>query len=247
MSSNDLRSTCSHLRSRLHVAGDKGWGARDAGGSPWTCVSARSAVPRPRRHAPFTRNGVLTYVHHQQAAAHACGHGRHRGDRGPRARRLRCPRRRRRTGGSAAASSCVDTSGDTVKVGLLNSLSGTMAISEVTVRDSLHAGRSRRSTPPAACSARRSSRSSEDGASDWPTFAEKAEKLITQDKVAAVFGGWTSASRKAMLPVFERQQGAAVLPGAVRGPGGVAEHLLHRRDHQPADHPGPGLPQGARA
>jgi urea transport system substrate-binding protein len=43
----------------------------------------------------------------------------------------------------------------------------------------------------------------EDGASDWPTFAEKAEKLIDQDKVAVVFGGWTSASRKAMLPVFE--------------------------------------------
>src|SRR5690606_27840741 len=44
----------------------------------------------------------------------------------------------------------------------------------------------------------------EDGASDWPTFAEKATKLIRQDKVATVFGGWTSASRKAMLPVFER-------------------------------------------
>jgi urea transport system substrate-binding protein len=43
----------------------------------------------------------------------------------------------------------------------------------------------------------------EDGASDWPTFAEKATKLIDQDKVAVVFGGWTSASRKAMLPVFE--------------------------------------------
>ena len=43
----------------------------------------------------------------------------------------------------------------------------------------------------------------EDGASDWPTFAEKAQKLIESDKVAVVFGGWTSASRKAMLPVFE--------------------------------------------
>jgi urea transport system substrate-binding protein len=43
----------------------------------------------------------------------------------------------------------------------------------------------------------------EDGASDWPTFAEKAQKLIDQDQVAVVFGGWTSASRKAMLPVFE--------------------------------------------
>ena len=44
---------------------------------------------------------------------------------------------------------------------------------------------------------------SEDGASDWPTFAEKSQKLIDADKVAVVFGGWTSASRKAMLPVYE--------------------------------------------
>ena len=43
----------------------------------------------------------------------------------------------------------------------------------------------------------------EDGASDWPTFAEKSQKLIDSDKVAVVFGGWTSASRKAMLPVYE--------------------------------------------
>ena len=44
---------------------------------------------------------------------------------------------------------------------------------------------------------------SEDGASDWPTFAEKSQKLIDSDNVAVVFGGWTSASRKAMLPVYE--------------------------------------------
>ena len=60
-----------------------------------------------------------------------------------------------------------------------------------------------------------------------------------------MFGGWTSASRKAMKPVFEGNDGAAVLPGAVRGPRGVAEHLLHRRDDEPADHPGARLPQGA--
>ena len=85
----------------------------------------------------------------------------------------------------------------------------------------------------------------EDGASDWPTFAEKAEKLLTVDEVAVVFGGWTSASRKAMLPVFEGLDGPALLPGAVRGPRGLAEHLLHRRHHQPADHPGARLPEGA--
>ncbi|WP_230273399.1 transporter substrate-binding protein [Deinococcus sp. 6YEL10] len=55
----------------------------------------------------------------------------------------------------------------------------------------------------AASSARAQGTVKEDGASDWPTFATKAEKLLTQDKVAIVLGGWTSASRKSMLPVFE--------------------------------------------
>ena len=101
-----------------------------------------------------------------------------------------------------SATSCVDTSGDTVKVGMLNSLSGTMAISEVTVRDSIQlaidqinasGGVLGKQIEPVA----------EDGASTPATFAEKAEKLISSDCVAAVFGGWTSSSRKAMLPVFE--------------------------------------------
>ncbi|MNH93576.1 Aliphatic amidase expression-regulating protein [compost metagenome] len=52
----------------------------------------------------------------------------------------------------------------------------------------------------------------EDGASDWPTFAEKAKKLLQKDKVAVVFGGWTSASRKAMLPVFEQNKGLLFYP-----------------------------------
>src|SRR4051812_45106208 len=57
----------------------------------------------------------------------------------------------------------------------------------------------------------------EDGASDWPTFAEKAEKLLTVDDVAAVFGGWTSASRKAMLPVFEGNNGLLFYPVQYEG------------------------------
>jgi len=57
----------------------------------------------------------------------------------------------------------------------------------------------------------------EDGASDWPTFAEKARKLLSQDKVAAVFGGWTSASRKAMLPVFEELNGLLWYPVQYEG------------------------------
>jgi urea transport system substrate-binding protein len=57
----------------------------------------------------------------------------------------------------------------------------------------------------------------EDGASDWPTFAEKAQKLIKKDKVATVFGGWTSASRKAMLPVFEANKALLWYPVQYEG------------------------------
>ena len=52
----------------------------------------------------------------------------------------------------------------------------------------------------------------EDGASDWPTFAEKSKKLIDQDQVPVVFGGWTSASRKAMLPVNESKDAFLYYP-----------------------------------
>jgi urea transport system substrate-binding protein len=91
---------------------------------------------------------------------------------------------------------------DGIKVGLLHSLSGTMAISETTVVDAemlaieeinAAGGVLGKQIVPVQ----------EDGASDWPTFAEKAAKLIDQDQVVTVFGCWTSASRKAVLPVFE--------------------------------------------
>jgi urea transport system substrate-binding protein len=117
---------------------------------------------------------------------------------------------------------CVDDPGssaggsDTIKVGILHSLSGTMAISEVTVRDAellaieeinAAGGVLGKKIEPVV----------EDGASDWPTFAEKAQKLISQDKVATVFGGWTSASRKAMLPVFERNKALLWYPVQYEG------------------------------
>ncbi|HVB35519.1 MAG TPA: urea ABC transporter substrate-binding protein [Patescibacteria group bacterium] len=91
----------------------------------------------------------------------------------------------------------------TVKVGVLQSLTGTMAISEVTVKnaeilaiDQLNAqgGVLGKKIVPVI----------EDGASDPAIFAQKAQQLIQQDKVVTVFGGWTSASRKAMLPVFQQ-------------------------------------------
>ncbi|MEA2500852.1 MAG: urea transport system substrate-binding protein [Actinomycetota bacterium] len=103
-----------------------------------------------------------------------------------------------------------------IKVGVLHSLSGTMAISEVSVRDAellaideinARGGVLGKQLVPSV----------EDGASDWPTFAEKAQKLISVNGVAAVFGGWTSASRKAMLPVFERNKSLLYYPVQYEG------------------------------
>lgn len=127
--------------------------------------------------------------------------------------------------GSSSDESSADTGtsasstaggGETIRVGILHSLSGTMAISEVTVRDSellaideinRAGGVLGKQIEPVV----------EDGASDWPTFAEKAQKLISEDRVAATFGGWTSASRKAMLPVFERNRALLFYPVQYEG------------------------------
>ncbi|WP_422774431.1 urea ABC transporter substrate-binding protein [Plantactinospora sp. WMMC1484] len=107
-------------------------------------------------------------------------------------------------------------SGSTIKVGILHSLSGTMAISEVTVRDAeLLAIEEINAT--GGVLGKKIEPVVEDGASDWPTFAEKAQKLISQDRVATVFGGWTSASRKAMLPVFERNRALLWYPVQYEG------------------------------
>lgn len=105
---------------------------------------------------------------------------------------------------------------ETVNVGVLHSLTGTMSISEVSVRDaSLMAieeinaagGVLGKQLVPIV----------EDGASDWPTFAEKAKKLLQKDKAAVIFGGWTSSSRKAMLPVIEENKGLLFYPVQYEG------------------------------
>lgn len=92
--------------------------------------------------------------------------------------------------------------GDTIKVGILHSLSGTMAISETTVVDAEELA-IKEINAAGGVLGRQIVAVKEDGASDWDTFAEKAEKLIDQDQVSVVFGCWTSASRKKVLPVFE--------------------------------------------
>lgn len=116
----------------------------------------------------------------------------------------------------ASAEAPAAEESETIKVGILHSLSGTMAISEVSVKDATllaieeinaAGGIMGKMIEPII----------EDGASDWPTFAEKARKLIQQDGVAVVFGCWTSASRKAVLPVFEELNGLLFYPVQYEG------------------------------
>lgn len=96
-------------------------------------------------------------------------------------------------------------SGNTIKVGILHSLSNTMAISEKSVVDAEQLA-IEEINKSGGVLGKQIEAIVEDGASDWPTFAEKAKKLIDQDKVVTVFGCWTSASRKAVLPVFEAKK-----------------------------------------
>ena len=103
-----------------------------------------------------------------------------------------------------------------VTVGQLHSSTGTMAISETgsiqaeqLAIDQINA--------MGGILGRKIKVIKEDGASDWPTFAEKSKKLLVNDKVAAVFGCWTSASRKAVLPVFEKENGLLYYPTFYEG------------------------------
>ena len=116
----------------------------------------------------------------------------------------------------AAAATTAQAEGDTIKVGILHSLSGTMAISETTLKDAMlmlideqnkKGGLLGKKLEPVVV----------DPASNWPLFAEKARELISADKVDVVFGCWTSVSRKSVLPVFKELELDPVLPGAIRG------------------------------
>jgi urea transport system substrate-binding protein len=103
-----------------------------------------------------------------------------------------------------------------VTVGQLHSATGTMAISET---GSIQAEQLaiEQINQAGGILGRKIKVIQEDGASDWPTFAEKAKKLLVGDKVAAVFGCWTSASRKAVLPVFEKENGLLYYPTFYEG------------------------------
>ncbi|MGH1472556.1 MAG: urea ABC transporter substrate-binding protein [Cellvibrionaceae bacterium] len=105
---------------------------------------------------------------------------------------------------------------DKVTVGILHSVTGTMAISET---GSVQAEKLaiEQINAMGGVLGRQIEYIQEDGASDWPTFAEKSKKLLVNDKVAAVFGCWTSASRKAVLPIFEQYNGMLYYPTFYEG------------------------------
>ncbi|MCP1367697.1 ABC transporter substrate-binding protein, partial [Halomonas sp. BBD48] len=105
---------------------------------------------------------------------------------------------------------------DPIKVGILHSLSGTMAISESTLKDTMlmlieqqnaQGGLLGRQLEPVVV----------DPASDWPLFAEKARQLLEQDQVDVIFGNWTSVSRKSVLPVVEELNGLLFYPVQYEG------------------------------
>jgi urea transport system substrate-binding protein len=117
---------------------------------------------------------------------------------------------------ATTAPASASSAGGGIKVGVLNSLIGTMAISEVAVKNaSLMAideinkagGVLGSQLVPVV----------QDGASDWPTFADKTKLLLQNEKVAAIFGCWTSASRKAVLPVVEQTNGLLYYPVQYEG------------------------------
>ncbi len=118
-------------------------------------------------------------------------------------------------------TSAVNTTGlavtdDDVTIGILHSITGTMAISET---GSVQAEKLaiEQINAQGGILGRKIKYIQEDGASDWPTFAEKAKKLLVNDKVASVMGCWTSASRKAVLPVFEQYNGFLYYPTFYEG------------------------------
>ena len=104
----------------------------------------------------------------------------------------------------------------TVKVGILHSLSGTMAISETVLKDTVLMAIDEINAKGGVMGAKIEP-VVVDPASNWPLFAEKARQLLTQDKVAVVFGCWTSVSRKSVLPVFEELNGLLFYPVQYEG------------------------------
>ena len=124
---------------------------------------------------------------------------------------------RRRRGSDARRRRCAAAAAqDTIKVGILHSLSGTMAISETTLKDVMLMLIDEQNKKGGVLG-KKLEAVVVDPASNWPLFAEKARELITKDKVSAVFGCWTSVSRKSVLPVFKELNSILFYPVQYEG------------------------------
>src|SRR6187401_300499 len=119
-------------------------------------------------------------------------------------------------GGAIALSAFGAQAADTIKVGILHSLSGTMAISETTLKDVMLMLIDEQNKKGGLLG-KKLEAVVVDPASNWPLFAEKAEQLLVKDKVDVVFGCWTSVSRKSVLPVFEKNNGLLFYPVQYEG------------------------------
>jgi urea transport system substrate-binding protein len=118
--------------------------------------------------------------------------------------------------GSLASAGAAYAQEETIKIGILHSLSGTMAISETTLKDAMLMLIEEQNKKGGVLG-KKLEAVVVDPASDWPLFAEKARDLMAKDKVAAVFGCWTSVSRKSVLPVFEELNGLLFYPVQYEG------------------------------
>ena len=116
----------------------------------------------------------------------------------------------------ALAVSVAARAEDTIKIGVLHSLSGTMAISETTLKDTILYLVDEQNKKGGVLG-KKIEAVVVDPASNWPLFAEKARELITKDKVVATFGCWTSVSRKSVLPVFEELNSVLFYPVQYEG------------------------------
>ena len=117
---------------------------------------------------------------------------------------------------ASVSLSAVVAQAQTIKVGILHSLSGTMAISETTLKDVMLMLIEEQNKKGGVLG-KKLEAVVVDPASNWPLFAEKARELLTKDKVAVTFGCWTSVSRKSVLPVFEELNGVLFYPVQYEG------------------------------
>lgn len=117
---------------------------------------------------------------------------------------------------SLACASVSSYAEDTIKIGVLHSLSGTMAISETTLKDTVQMLVDEQNKKGGVLG-KKIEAVVVDPASNWPLFAEKSRELISKDKVSAIFGCWTSVSRKSVLPVVEELNGILFYPVQYEG------------------------------